>query len=82
MYIIDVYQIYAASALSFNAFARYLVAGAMTTAGIPMYESLGPHWTCTLLGVCSVILLPVPYVLYFWGPSIRKRSKNTVARAS
>ncbi|KAF2145841.1 uncharacterized protein K452DRAFT_305783 [Aplosporella prunicola CBS 121167] len=80
MYIIDVYLIYAASALSFNAFARYTVAGGMTVVGIPMFERLGPHWTLTLLGCISVLLAPIPFVLYRYGPMIRQRSKNVVNR--
>lgn len=80
MYIIDVYQIYAASALSFNAFLRYLVAGGMTVAGIPMYEAWGPHWTCTFLGLLGLIMVPVPYALYKWGHIVRRSSKNVVNR--
>jgi len=80
LYIIDVYLIYAASALSFNAFARYLVAGGMTVVGIPMYDRLGPHYTLTLLGCLGVLMAPAPFMLYRWGPAIRLRSRNVVNR--
>ena len=45
--VIEVYLIYAASALSFNAFMRYVIAGGMTIVGIPWYRSLGVHYTLT-----------------------------------
>jgi hypothetical protein len=78
MYIIDSYEAYAASALTFVALVRYVAAGGMTVVGIPMYRNLGTHWTLTLLGIISVIALPIPYALYIFGPSLRKRSKWAV----
>ncbi|CAN9190247.1 unnamed protein product [Alternaria alternata] len=78
MYIIDSYEAYAASALTFVALVRYVAAGGMTVVGIPMYRNLGTHWTLTLLGIISVLALPIPYVLYRFGPSLRKRSKWAV----
>lgn len=78
MYMIDSYEAYAASALTFNALIRYLAAGGMTVAGIPMYRNLGTHWTLTLLGCLSVLTVPIPYVLYRYGPSLRRRSQWAV----
>jgi hypothetical protein len=78
MYIIDSYETYAASALTLVALVRYLAAGGMTVVGIPMYRNLGTHWTLTLLGCISILALPIPYVLYQFGPSLRKRSKWAV----
>ncbi|KAH8164889.1 hypothetical protein CIB48_g3356 [Xylaria polymorpha] len=75
MYIIDCYEMYAASALTFNALARYLAAGGFTVVGIPLYGNLGTHWTLTLLGAISALALPIPFVLFKWGPRIRARSK-------
>ncbi|KAF4125909.1 Major Facilitator Superfamily [Geosmithia morbida] len=45
MYIIDSYEIYSASALTFVALIRYVVAGEMTVVGIPFYENMG---TCSI----------------------------------
>jgi len=78
MYIIDSYEAYAASALNLVALVRYLAAGGMTVVGIPMYKNLGTHWTLTVLGCISALALPIPYVLYLSGPSLRKRSKWAV----
>jgi hypothetical protein len=78
MYIIDSYEAYAASALTFVALVRYIAAGGMTVVGIPMYENLGTHWTLTVLGIISAVALPIPYILYRYGSSVRRRSKWAV----
>ena len=51
----------------------------MTVAGIPFYENMGTHWTLTILGCISLIMAPIPYVLYFYGHRIRQRSRFAVS---
>jgi hypothetical protein len=75
---IDSYEAYAVSTLTFVALFRYIAAGGMTVDGIPMYGSLGTHWTMTVLGCVSALAVPIPYILYWYGPSIRARSKWAV----
>lgn len=79
MYIIDLYEVYAASALTFVTFTRYVIAGGMTVVGVPFYKNLGPHWTITILGAISILMTPIPYVLYKWGHLVRARSKYTAS---
>lgn len=79
MYIIDSYLAYAASALTFVALIRYVVAGGMTVVGVPMYQNLGVHWAITVLACISAIATPIPYFLSYFGPSLRRRSKWAVA---
>ncbi|KAJ5357580.1 hypothetical protein N7541_004738 [Penicillium brevicompactum] len=79
MYIIDSYDIYAASALGFMTVSRYFAAGGMTVVGIPFYKNMGVHWTLTILGCISAIMVPVPYVFYRYGPIIRKWSRYAAA---
>ncbi|KAE9368694.1 MFS general substrate transporter [Stipitochalara longipes BDJ] len=74
-YIIDSYEMYAASALASLTLIRYVAAGGMVEVGIPFYENLGVHWTLTILGVISAIMVPVPYAFYRYGPKIRSWSK-------
>lgn len=74
-YIIDSYEIYAASALTSVTLVRYVAAGGMTVVGIPFYENMGVHWTLTILGGISALLVPVPYLLYTYGEKIRRLSK-------
>ncbi|KAJ3456582.1 hypothetical protein MRS44_016605 [Fusarium solani] len=80
MYIIDSYEIYAASALTFVALTRYVIAGGMTVVGIPFYENMGTHYTLTIMACISVVLAAIPYILYFHGHSIRAKSRFAVAR--
>ncbi|KAM5344325.1 hypothetical protein ACJ41O_012862 [Fusarium nematophilum] len=79
MYIIDSYEIYSASALTFVSLTRYLVAGGMTVVGIPFYENMGTHYTLTIMACLSVLLAAIPYVLYFYGPWIRAKSRFAFA---
>lgn len=78
MYIIDSYDIYSASALGFLVFSRYVVAGGITVAGEPIYRSIGVHYTLTIMGSISAVMAFVPYILYLYGPRIRKFSKFAV----
>ena len=78
-YIIDSYESYAASALSSVTLIRYVAAGGMIEVGIPMYENLGVHWTLTILGAISLLMVPVPYLFYAYGTKIRARSKYALS---
>jgi hypothetical protein len=42
------------------------------------YENLGVHWTLTILGIISAVMVPVPYLFYIYGPTIRGWSKYAV----
>jgi hypothetical protein len=75
MYVIDSYGMYAASALGFMTVSRYIAAGGMTIVGIPFYKNMGVHWTLTILGCISALMVPVPYVFYKFGPTIRSWSR-------
>jgi hypothetical protein len=78
MYIIDAYDVYSASALGFLVFTRYVVAGGVTVAGGPIYEAIGAHYTLTILGSISAVMAVIPYLLYIYGPQIRKHSTHAV----
>jgi hypothetical protein len=43
---------------------------------VPMYENLGVHWSLTLLGCLALLLTPVPYIFYRYGPVIMRASRN------
>ncbi|KAH0281383.1 MFS general substrate transporter, partial [Aureobasidium melanogenum] len=78
-YIIDAYEIYAASALASITLIRYVAAGAMTVVGVPFYQNLGVHYTCTILACISAAMVPIPYLFYFYGHKIRAKSKYAPA---
>ncbi|KAF3040602.1 hypothetical protein E8E11_007949 [Didymella keratinophila] len=77
-YIIDSYEMYAASALTSVTLVRYATAGGMTVVGIPFYKNMGVHYTLTILGAISALLVPVPYLFYVYGKRIRGKSKYAV----
>jgi len=81
MYIIDSYEMLAASALTFVALVRYLAAGGMTVVGVPFYKNLGPRYTLTILACISAAVVPIPYALWKWGPKLRAKSRYAVGSA-
>ncbi|KAI9744476.1 MAG: hypothetical protein M1818_002005 [Claussenomyces sp. TS43310] len=80
-YIIDSYEMYAASALASLTSIRYVASGAMVVAGNPFYKNLGVHWTLTILGAISTLMVPVPYALYKFGPKIRGLSHYAISKS-
>ena len=78
-YIIDSYESFAASALASVTLIRYVAAGGMVEVAVPMYRRLGVHWTLTVLGTISALLVPVPYLFFVYGEKIRGRSRYAVA---
>ncbi|KAH8427417.1 uncharacterized protein LDX57_005132 [Aspergillus melleus] len=81
MYIIFVYLQYAASALGFMTFARYVISGALSPASIKMYENLGAHISLTIVAIIAAIMAPVPYILYKYGHRVRAMSRNVQNKA-
>jgi MFS family permease len=78
-YIIDSYEVFAASALASITLIRYVVAGGMIEVAIPMYSKLGVHWTLTIMGAISTLMVPVPYLFYIYGTKIRGKSRYAFA---
>ncbi|KAK3670408.1 hypothetical protein LTR78_009648 [Recurvomyces mirabilis] len=76
LYIIQSFTTYAASALVAITLVRYVVAGSMVLVSIPMYKNLGVHHAPTVLAGIATAFLPVPYVLYSKGKSIRGASRR------
>ncbi|KAF9806308.1 hypothetical protein IEO21_08731 [Rhodonia placenta] len=74
-YIIDAYLFVAASALAANTVARSCFGAGFPLFATQMYNKLDPRWASTLLGCIAVLLGPIPFVLYKFGPAIRRRSK-------
>lgn len=79
-YSIDSYERHSASALASATLIRFVAAGGMVEVAIPFYRNLGVHWTLTILGALSALLVPVPYLFYHFGTKIRARSKYAVVK--
>ncbi|WVQ79859.1 hypothetical protein IAT38_001959 [Cryptococcus sp. DSM 104549] len=68
------YPKYAASALASNDFFRSIMGAAMPVVAHPLFGNLGIDWGNTLIGLISVCMIPIPFILLRAGPGLRKRS--------
>jgi len=74
-YIIDAYLMFAASAIAANAFLRSIFGAVFPLFATQMFQALGVNWAGSLLAFVSVALIPMPFLFYKYGKTIRKRSK-------
>lgn len=74
-YLAGTYSIYAASALAGNALIRSIFGAVLPLAGPKMYEAMTPQWAGFLLGMLEVIMIPIPFVFWRYGASIRSKSR-------
>ncbi|PRT56896.1 putative transporter C36.02c [Wickerhamiella sorbophila] len=74
-YTVDTYTFLAASAMAANTFTRSGMAAAFPIFASAMFHNLGVEWAGTLLGCLAVLLLPCPFIFYYYGERIRGWSK-------
>lgn len=75
LYLSDVYgPLNGASALAANGLVRYGLGAVFPLFTIQMYERLGIAWATSLLGFISLLMLPIPWVLFKYGRQIRAKS--------
>jgi hypothetical protein len=74
-YLVDTFQAYAASAVGANTFLRSCFAGAFPLVVGPMYRDIGVGPGSSITGGFAALLIPVPFVFYFYGKRIRAGSK-------
>ena len=79
-YMICAYGPYSASATGGNGWARDFLAGVLTVPAVPFYQNIGRdsgknlEYASTILFCISVVLVAAVYVIYWKGPTLRKRS--------
>ncbi len=76
-YLIDTFQKFSASAVAANTFLRSVFAAVFPLFVNPMFHNLGIGPASSVLGSVAVVLIPIPYLFYVYGPRIRKRGKFT-----
>jgi hypothetical protein len=76
-YLIDTFQRFGASAIAANTFLRSVFAAVFPLFVTPMFHKLGIPWASSLLGFIAVAMLPIPYLFYIYGSSIRKKGRFT-----
>jgi multidrug resistance protein len=74
-YFADVYHRYASSALAAQSFCRNIMGGIFPLVTSAMFNNLTFQGAASLLGGIGTLLTIVPWVLVFYGPKIRARSK-------
>lgn len=70
-YLVDVYPMYAASAIAANTVLRSLVGMLLPLAGPSMYKTLGLGWGNSLLGFLCIAMIPVPLLIWKFGKKLR-----------
>ncbi|KAK3317997.1 major facilitator superfamily domain-containing protein [Apodospora peruviana] len=85
-YMIAAYGPYSASATGGNGWARDFLAGVLTVPATPFYENIGEtqhlQLANTIVFCISVVLVCFVYVIYHFGPALRKRSPFAESLAS
>lgn len=74
-YIVDAYEVFAASAMAATSISRSLFGAVLPFAAKPMYEKLGVNWAGSLLGFVSLGMCAIPFCFIVWGGKIRANSK-------
>jgi len=74
-YIVDAYEIYAASAMGAASASRSVFGVVLPFAAAPLYNNLGIAWSCTLLGILSAVMSVIPFIFIKYGTAIQARSK-------
>ena len=79
-YFADTYQTYASSTIAAQSFCRNALGGAFPLVSRQLFHNLGYGPAGTLLGGIATLLTLVPWVLVFFGPTIRGKSRLAVGR--
>lgn len=66
---------FAASAIAANTIMRSLFGAVFPLFATYMYDGIGINWGNTLLGCVAALFIPMPFVFYWKGRSIRAKSK-------
>ncbi|KAI0007090.1 polyamine transporter 1 [Xylariaceae sp. FL0662B] len=74
-YLVDTFQRYAASAVAANTFLRSCFAAAFPLVVSPLYHNIGVGPGSSIFAGFACLLVPVPYVFYFFGRRIRAANK-------
>ncbi|KAH8679039.1 major facilitator superfamily domain-containing protein [Tricladium varicosporioides] len=74
-YLVDTFQMYAASAMAANTLMRSVFAGAFPLFTNQMFQKLGVNWGASLLGFVALAMVPIPFVFSRYGKRIRAKGE-------
>jgi len=76
LYLTDTYGArYTASAMGANNLARYTVGCVFPLWVNYMYDGLGIGWATSVFGFVSLVMMPIPWVFWLYGPKLRASVK-------
>ncbi|KAI9742874.1 MAG: hypothetical protein M1818_003603 [Claussenomyces sp. TS43310] len=82
LYLLDVYEaLMGASAVAATSLFRYVLAAVFPLFINQMYTRLGVGWATSVFAFISVAMMPIPWVLFKWGPALRASSKCATSKA-
>lgn len=73
VYLVDAYEMYAASALAANTIMRSIAGATLPLCGMRMYNALGLGWGNSMLGFIAFALIPIPFLVLRYGEMLRKK---------
>ncbi|KAJ8586462.1 MFS general substrate transporter [Rhizopogon salebrosus TDB-379] len=74
IYLADCYGPYASSALAGQSLCRNILATIFPLFTTQMFDRMTYKWADTLVALIAVVMIPIPYILFFYGSRIRQRS--------
>ncbi|KAF1364755.1 benomyl/methotrexate resistance protein [Lizonia empirigonia] len=74
-YLIDSYTIFAASVLAGNSTIRSVFGAAFPLFTQQMYDGMGIHWASSVPAFLAVACIPLPFLFYKYGATIRQKCK-------
>ncbi|KAJ7463631.1 major facilitator superfamily domain-containing protein [Mycena latifolia] len=74
-YLADCYGPFASSALAGQSLCRNTMATIFPLFTKQMFAALGYNWANTMFALIAAAMVPIPFVLFFFGPKIRMRSR-------
>jgi DHA1 family multidrug resistance protein-like MFS transporter len=74
-YLTDTYLMFTASAMAANTITRSAMGAAAPLYTEYMFKALGVGGGGSLIGGVAVLLVPIPFIFYKYGESLRRRSK-------
>jgi DHA1 family multidrug resistance protein-like MFS transporter len=74
-FMVDTYGAkYGASASGASSLTRYTLSAAFPLFTLQFYRAVGVGWATSILGFCTILMAPIPWVFFRWGPVLRSRS--------
>jgi len=79
-YLPDAYPEYAASVLAGNDLMRSSFGAGFPLFASAMYNNLGVAWASSTLGFLAIAFIPIPFVLYKYGATLRKNHSKAARK--